>query len=455
MVRINAFTGDEHATLMEEPIFKKKKSSKESFATKKTKTLVLCYAYIMLGFLISIFGPSMLLLAQHTKTNTRSIAYLLSLRGVGYMISTLLTGIILDKFSIGSPVAIKMPKNAILKFITSRLTLILMFLSIILMGSTLIAMPFTTNYNVHLVLQIVSGVSGGCIDCVASVLMMWIWDEDANNYMQGLHASYGVGSFLAPLYLQIVQNGYADFTFTSTPWYVSILSITYVPIGILMLSSLLLFILVPFVDRKPKVKRSAMDSPVLTELPWYRDVKQMIVTLLTGVSLFLYCGVEGGFSSFITLYAQTHDRIHFVKSASLLASAFWLSFTVGRLVALPVSFYLSIRTVLFIDVIMCSASLLIMSLWKNHIMLWIATIVLGFFMAPQYPTTFSTPRSFLNINLSALMTSSLVVLANLGSTLFSLFLEQQLLNLFWILFGTISAKFISDAILLYAIKRRE
>jgi fucose permease len=400
------------------PLIKHRKTPSKKL--KIQKTLILCYAYVCLGLTISVLGPSLLNLVQLLHKKLDEVNFIFTVRGIGYMVTTIAIGVILDKFCVSSTACVAIPKNRVLRYLMFRLNAILFIAAIGIMGFGMIAMPFIDNYTITLVLNVFMGISGGTLDCVSSVVMLWTWGEQANNYMQGLHAAFGVGSFLGPFYLQIVTNILKNLGLR-TPWYINPLTITYVTIGLFMLTSLFLFLFIPFVD--VKVKKTKVSPINSEEVPkpkiWdvrHWDFKQIIAGTVASFSLFFYCGVESGYSSYISPYVMLYDREHFSSTSALIASIFWLTFTIGRLLALPISFYLSIRQMLILDSIFCCASLLAMALTKNYIVLWITCITLGFSMASQYPTTFSAPTSHLNIEMSAFMTSFMILMANLAST---------------------------------------
>jgi FHS family Na+ dependent glucose MFS transporter 1 len=395
----------------------KKRSRNKGRSLKIQKTLVLCYAYICLGLTISVLGPSLLALAHNLHKELDEVNFIFLMRGTGYMATTIVIGFILDKFSVSSATSVAIPENPILKYLMYRLNAILFIASIAVMGLSMFAMPFITNYALMLTVNVFCGIAGGIIDCVASVVMLWTWGEETNNYMQGLHAMFGLGSFLGPFFLQIVTNVLKNLGLR-VPWYVNPLSITYWTMGVFMMTSLLLFLFIPFVD----VKAKKVDVTEQTEVKvgwtdfknW--DWKQIIAGLLSSLSLFFYCGVEAGYGSYISPYVTLYQREHFRDTAALIASIFWLSFTLGRLIALPLSYYLSIRQTLMLNSIFCIASLLVMALVPNYIALWVTCVTFGFAMASQYPTTLSAPTSHLNIDMAASMTSFTIFLANLGST---------------------------------------
>ncbi|KAL0476434.1 11 TM domain-containing transmembrane protein, partial [Acrasis kona] len=409
--------------------------------------------------MFSILGPSILLLARLTRRKKEDISYAFTIRGAGYQITTLLVGFILDKFSVSSPTVIAIPRNGFLKYIIYRMNGILLTTSIFLMGTCMIITPFVHNYAVFLVLNLITAIAGGTVDCVSSVFAIRMWGKSATYYVTALHATYGIGAFVGPFYLQLVQNSMASFSSRHFPSYINTLSVAYVPIGLFVLTSLLLFAFVPFVDKKSSIreegKRLAINDddtqPVIqADLPWYKDRTQIVVGGLASLSLFLDSAVEGGFNSYISMYVFLYQRKHFQSTSSLLVSLYWFVFLCGRLAALPISKKLTIRQIMLPQGVVCVLVLLFLMLFPNHITIWICTPILGVAIACQYPCAFSAPTSQLNIKLSAFITSVMIVSASLGQTVCQTVIVHFLPYMFHILLAIFLFKMIIDVILLFS-----
>ncbi len=102
----------------------------------------------------------------------------------------------------------------------------------------------------------------------------------------------------------------------------------------------------------------------------------------------LYVGLELGFGNWIYTYALTLG-LGTTITAAYLTSAFWGSFTLGRLLGVWVSTRVRAQTILVMDLIGCAISTVIIMLWKDsNLALWIGTIGLGLSMASIFPTIF-------------------------------------------------------------------
>jgi fucose permease len=105
--------------------------------------------------------------------------------------------------------------------------------------------------------------------------------------------------------------------------------------------------------------------------------------------LFFETGAEVGFRSWIYTYAITLGLAS-AAGAAYLNSAFWLAFTAGRLVSIPVATRFGPRQV--IPAVACCGLLfaaLAAAFPRSSAVLWAATLGLGLCMAPIWPGGFT------------------------------------------------------------------
>lgn len=67
------------------------------------------------------------------------------------------------------------------------------------MGVTLVIMPHCSSLTQLFILAGINGFSIGSFDTAINVWILEIWAEDSGPFMQALHFTYGIGSFVAPL----------------------------------------------------------------------------------------------------------------------------------------------------------------------------------------------------------------------------------------------------------------
>jgi len=100
-------------------------------------------------------------------------------------------------------------------------------------------------------------------------------------------------------------------------------------------------------------------------------------------------GAEVGIGGWIYTYAMTLGLANETVSAYL-TSAFWGSFTLGRLVAIPIAARFLPRTIVFVDILGAIGSVLLVLAFPNSAtVVWIGTIGSGLFIASMFAALFT------------------------------------------------------------------
>ena len=79
--------------------------------------------------------------------------------------------------------------------------------------------------------------------------------------------------------------------------------------------------------------------------------RRIIVSILIGLALFNYVGAEIGYGAVIYSYVVKMKRMATEVQGQLLTSVFWGSFTVGRLLAVPLSGVFSPKNMILMDIV--------------------------------------------------------------------------------------------------------
>lgn len=70
---------------------------------------------------------------------------------------------------------------------------------LLILGVTVAVMPHVATLTQLFVLAGINGFAIGSFDTAINVWILEIWAEDSGPFMQALHFTYGIGSFVAPL----------------------------------------------------------------------------------------------------------------------------------------------------------------------------------------------------------------------------------------------------------------
>ncbi len=297
-------------------------------------------AFIILGLTTAVIGPSLLKLAEHTSSGLERISLIFIFSSFGYVIGSFFGGRAYDRFS----------SHRIMAFT-------LFFIGI---ASALI--PIARTLPVLLFAMFLSGLAASILDVGCNTLLLWTHGEKAGPFLNGLHFFFGIGSLAAPLLLAQVLLKTNDIK-----WVFWTFTILCLPIAVWF------WFLKEPKHVFPKEERNNAFFPILP-------------VILVVILFILYVGLELGFASWIYTYALTLN-LDTEITAAYLTSAFWGSFTFGRLVGVWVSIRLRPVTILFTDIVGCALSNLIIMFWKDsNTALWIGTFGLGLSMASMFPT---------------------------------------------------------------------
>ena len=297
-------------------------------------------AFILLGLTLGAEGTTLPKLAENTSSTLDQISLIFFSGSMGYLLGSYVSGRIYDR----------LPGH---QFLTGV---------ILLLGIALAFVPAATSLWMLLVITLIAGFAKGALDVGGNTLILWVHHEQVGPFMNGLHAFFGVGAFVGPLIvarvLTVTDNIY---------WVYWTLAIAAFPIAALIwgLPS-------PSPRATPEEHK---DSP-LPVLP----VAIMVLCFV------LYVGSEVGYGNWIYTYALQLGFGTEITS-TIFASAFWGAFTLGRLLAIPISTRLRPLTILYLDFAGCLLSLALILLFRESAtVLWIGSILLGLSEASIFPT---------------------------------------------------------------------
>jgi len=297
-------------------------------------------AFILLGLTLGAEGPTLPKLAENTSSTLDQISLIFFSGSLGYLLGSYISGRIYDR----------LPGH---KFLAGV---------ILLLGIIIAFVPAATALWMLLVITLIAGFAKGSLDVGGNTLILWVHHEQVGPFMNGLHALFGLGAFVGPLIvarvLAVTDNIY---------WVYWTLAIAAFPIAVLIWN-------LPSPSARPTPEEHK-ETPV--------PVLPLAIMVLCFV---LYVGAEVGFGSWIYTYALQLG-LDTEITAAYLTSAFWGSFTLGRLIAIPISTRLRPLTILYLDFAGCLLSLGLILLFRDSgIILWIGSILLGLSFASIFPT---------------------------------------------------------------------
>jgi FHS family Na+ dependent glucose MFS transporter 1 len=298
-------------------------------------------AFVILGLTTAVEGPSLPTLARHTSSTLDQISLIFVVGAFGYLLGSVIGGRAYDR----------LPGH---RFIAGTLSVLV---------AVAIIFPLASTLWVLLSAALIKGLCTGALDVGCNTLLQWVHKEKVGPFMNGLHFSFGLGSFFSPILLAQIFSATQDIT-----WGFWIIALLIIPMAIW-------FWLLP----EPPTQKNTGQVITHSSIP-------SIPVLLIVLAFFLYVGAEVGFANWIYTYAITVNLATTI-TAAYLTSAFWGLFTIGRLLGVWISTRVNSKTILLIDLTGCLASLGLIIIGRESApLLWTGSIGLGFSMASIFPT---------------------------------------------------------------------
>ncbi len=315
--------------------------SQNTVSAKIPNTIAYYYSFVVLGLITGIFGPTLVILARQTQTSLSEISIIFAARSFAYLIGSLLWGRLFDRVK-GHPLIVGM---------------------LLVTATTFALIPLVPELWLLVGVVLILGIAEGGIDVGGNSLLIWMHQEKASPYLNGLHFFFGVGALISPIVVAqvVLTTGGIVWAF----WFLAIVA--------LPAAAWLVRLPSPQPRHDSHQERSVGASRLL--------VAAFVVFF------FLYVGAEVGYGNWIFTYA-TRLNLSDATSAALLTSAFWGAFTFGRLVGVPLSARFQPASILLVDLVGVIASLIgILLFAQSSAALWLGTLATGLFMASIFPTT--------------------------------------------------------------------
>jgi FHS family Na+ dependent glucose MFS transporter 1 len=297
-------------------------------------------ALVGLGLFTAALGPTLPSLAENTRSELSQVSILFTARSFGYLLGSLGLGRAFDRFS-------------------GHALLATVLLGMALMLGIIPALSYLWLLTLVLLLL---GVGEGALDVGANLLLVWTHRQRATPYLNALHFFFGVGAFLSPMIVAMSLR-----LTSGISWAFWALAFFGAPIALWLLR---------------------LPSPVSPHSLQEQQAQPTKGILVVAIAAFfaLYVGAEASFGGWIYTYALALG-MGGVDSAAYLTSAFWGSFTIGRLAAVPLASRFQPRAILLAGLL---GSLfwigLIALLPANQTVLWLSSLGYGLAMAALFPT---------------------------------------------------------------------
>ena len=279
------------------------------------------------GLMLAVPGPTLDALSDNAGSTIGEIGVIFTANGLGFVLGALLAGRWYEKLD------------------GNRLLIV----SLLVMAAAAALVPTARSLGVLLVLFVLTGVAIGMVDVGANTLLVWEFGEKVPPYMNALHLAWGLGAFAAPLIVALLTELNGDAS--SAYW---LFAAAIVPVALWLVTT-------PVTDIPPAA--GSTKSPEV----WRRHSKLII---LISFLFFLHVGAELSFGGWVFSYAS-ESGLGAETTARVLNAVFWGGLVVGRLIAIPISFRLSARSMIWLDLVGAGLALAVVAiLGDSPVAIW-------------------------------------------------------------------------------------
>ncbi len=278
--------------------------------------------------------------------------------------------------------------------------------SALLLALGFVGVALAPGMAVAIAVTLLLGLGVGGLAVNLNLLTAALYPRTRSAALNLINVFFGAGALFAPLLVS---------TSSGTP---GGLKTMLIGLGIVALFTSLGFALLPMAGLQ------TVDSPISSSPPLRTLLNDRYVLILI-VTFFLYVGAEAGFGGWAYSFASIGAHLD-VAGASLIVTAFWLSFTLGRLAAGLVARFVTARTLVVSGALLAAGGGALVVLFNfNPALLFIGAVLVGVGCAPIFPTSFALATLYRH-DWAASVSSLGVLAGSLGGAILP-FIQGQLL----------------------------
>lgn len=330
--------------------------------------------FIAIGLSAAILGPTLNHLASHTGSAISTISWLFSANAFGRLFGGLLGGRLYDRIP-GHPLA---------------------FTALLLIALSLTIIPIAPILAILFVMEFVLGLAEGTADVGCNTLLLWVHGDKVGPFMNALHLMFGLGTFLMPFIIVYSLGATQD-----VQWAYWIVAAVMVPVALFVLRQPS-----PHAAHPTNTANSASPAPAAA-------AKHNNPVLIALIALFFYLIVAGEVSIFgwIFNYGKAFDMSD--NTAAQLSQVFFGTFTLSRVIAIPIAVRLNPRVILIVNLVICVLACVVMGFGSSQsTFIWLGTALFGLGIAPLFASALAFAEQ--HITISGRVTGIFLASGNVG-----------------------------------------
>nr|XP_044998923.1 major facilitator superfamily domain-containing protein 4A isoform X3 [Jaculus jaculus] len=334
-------------------------------------TLTYWSVFFSFGLCIAFLGPTLLDLRCQTHSSLPQISWVFFSQQFCLLLGSALGGVFKRTLA-----------QSLWALFTSTLVISLVF----------VVIPFCHDVKVLASVMALAGLAMGCIDTVANMQLVRIYQKDSAFFLQVLHFFVGFGALLSPLIADPFLSEANCLPGNSTH------NVT---------SRSHLFHASRVLGQHHSTAQPWSNQTITKSPP--KDAAENHVSY----AFWIMALINGAYSAFVYSYAVEKPLSVGHKAAGYLPSLFWGFITLGRLISIPVSSRVRPSTMVFVNVAGVVITFLLLLIFSyNVIFLFVGTASLGLFLSSTFPSMLAYTEDILQYKGCA--TTVLVTGAGIG-----------------------------------------
>lgn len=309
-------------------------------------------AFISLGLPDGLLGVAWPSIHTGFKISLDSIGFLMYAGTAGYMTSSFFSGKIIGKLGVGGTLAA----------------------SCALTGLALIGYTLVPVWGLMVFLGLFSGLGAGAIDAGLNTYAAANFKERA---MQWMHACYGIGVTLGPIIMTTGLNLYSS-------W-----NVGYRVVGVAQLVLAIAFVFSLKMWKKGSGEEKPESEKQITDYKTpFRETLRQGNSWLSASLFVVYVGCEAALGTWVFTLLTGARHIP-ADIAGYLTSSYWVTFTIGRILAGWYTKRLGLKRVLDIAILGALFGAILLMLNISSAVSIAGVAIIGFAIAPIFPAFIS------------------------------------------------------------------
>ena len=334
---------------------------KEKLRVSAAVLLILCFvSFLAYGTHFNCFGTSTETMMQFFRIDESKQGMILTVQSIGGIVMTVILGLYGERIN---------------KIHGIALGLGLMGVASILIGTIPSFCQMGSGYGLMLMFSLLAGLGSLTVDLLMNGVITDVFPDRKNTFLPYVHAFYGVGAMLAPIYVSALASPDAPETFAVPYLILGILAV--VLCGALFLNALRVNPHTPYRDMSV-LRQRACGNPAEV----FRDLRAW---LYLG-ACFLYLCFQTGLSAWLPQYSMNVLNYPYASAAKM-ATFYFLGALVMRLISPAIYKRISVRNfyVLTISVSAVVFALFLFLPW-GPVMTRVLIFLLGILQGASVPS---------------------------------------------------------------------